>query len=335
MPLQFEVIDADSGVFSYQSDMLHLLHERLGELHDDLEAGDIAEKTYLAALCRLLSEAPDLLDIHVYLANCWHEQGKPKKALEAALAGLAIANRHIPEGFKGRIEWGHLENRSYLRLMHIGMWSYIRLRRHQLALTFIELMLERNPNDNQGVRFLLGTQAMKAGDYEKARAVLETDAAAYPPYYYDLALCHMQSNNWIAAATALRKGFASNPYIAEILGGTQRPYPLAIWHSSNLEEPDTAHEYLQLSGGLWLDRPEGILFARWLFNHSRVLAERAAIMAGKEALLWESDIAARTRINERQEQLTSDIDDTLSTVIVTRHENQFGEMVWPWMPTDQ
>lgn len=332
MPLQFEVFNAESGVFSYPSETVHILYRRLGELAGDFESGAIGVKAYLAALNRLLAEGPDFLDIHVHIANHWHEQGKPKKALEAALAGLAVANRLIPEGFNGCIEWGHLENRGYLRTMYIAMVSHIRLRQHRTAVTFIELMLARNPNDNQGVRYLLGSEALQAGDYDKARAVLEADASGYPPYYYDLALCHMLRDDWVAAATALRKGFASNAYIAEMLGGADVPAPLAIWHSSNFEEPETAHEYLHVSGNLWLRQSEGIRFTRWLFNQSSVLAERAAIMACKEALLWEKDASARARIGKQQDQLVASIDDTLSAAVVVERENRQGKMGWPWTP---
>lgn len=64
---------------------------------------------------------PDFVDVYAHLAAHWHRHGKPKKALDAALLGLSISNRHIPEGFGGRIEWVHLDNRPYLRAMHIAL----------------------------------------------------------------------------------------------------------------------------------------------------------------------------------------------------------------------
>ena len=73
------------------------------------------------------------LHVHAHIARHWHHQGKPKKALDAALLGLGVANKHIPEGFSGLIEWGHLENRAYLRAMDMALHSYMRLRRHKDA----------------------------------------------------------------------------------------------------------------------------------------------------------------------------------------------------------
>jgi hypothetical protein len=52
----------------------------------------------------------------------------------------------------------------------------------------------------------------------------------YPPYIYDLGLLHLEEGDWVKAATALRKGFLSNPYIAERLCGHPDPRPLHITH---------------------------------------------------------------------------------------------------------
>lgn len=127
--------------------------------------------------------------------------------------------------------------------MHIALLSYMRLRR-----TLIELMLARNPGVNQGVRYLLGSEAMRAGDHEYARRVFEEEADSYPPYFYELALSHMFKDEWVVAATALRRGFAANPYIAEILGGNPNPEPLAIWHGTSWAKPVNR---LRLHADVW------------------------------------------------------------------------------------
>jgi len=178
MSLQFEVLDAESGRFTYPDDLYDGLLAEFDGLLDDQGAGQLADKPYLAALDRLLAEAPDFVDVYAHIASHWHRRGKPKKALDAALQGLSVSNRLIPEGFAGRIEWAHLDNRPYLRAMHVALLSYMRLRRHKDAVVLIELMLARNPNDNQGVRYLLGSEALRAGDYDRAQAAFEAEAAA-------------------------------------------------------------------------------------------------------------------------------------------------------------
>lgn len=331
MTLSFEVFDAESGAFSYPDDHYDGLLAEFDGLLDAHDAGELNDTRYLAALNRLLAEAPDFVDVHAHIASHWHRQGKPKKALDAALLGLSISNRRIPEGFSGRIEWGHLDNRPYLRAMHVALLSYMRLRRHKDAVAIIELMLARNPADNQGVRFLLGSEALRANDFDRARTVFEAEAADYPPYFYELALTHMLRNEWVAAATALRRGFAANPYIAELLGGNASPAPLAVWHGSNRAGPETACEYIQTYGMYWHNEPDSFAFTRWLFNHPKVLAERAEIMECNDALMWEHEIALRTRLIEREFLLIERIDDTLSAAIVTMREDRFGKIIWPWV----
>jgi len=333
MPLQFETFDAESGAFAYPDDCYDGLLAEFDGLLDAHESGDLNDTRYLAALNRLLVEAPDFIDVHAHIASHWHRQGKPKKALDAALLGLSVSNRHIPEGFDGRIEWGHLDNRPYLRAMHIALLSYMRLRRHKDAVTIIELMLARNPADNQGVRFLLGSEALRAGDFDHAQSVFDAEAPDYPPYYYELALCHMMRDDWVNAATALRRGFAANLYIAEILGGNPNPAPLAIWHGTTLAEPEIACDYVQMYGMLWHSHPDSFAFARWLFNHPRVLAERAAIMECKEAMLWKEDASIRQNWLQRGHLVADSIDDALSVAIVVKRKDRRGHTTWPWVRT--
>lgn len=330
MRFNFKVFDSESGAFSFPGDKFDALIDEFDELLDAHQSGRLAAKPYVAALERLIAAVPEFIDAHAHLASHWHRQGKPKKALDTALLGLRIANSLIPEGFNGRIEWGHLDNRPYLRAMHIALLSYMRLRRHRDAVVLIELMLARNPNDNQGVRYLLGSEALRAGDYRHARAVFEAEADSYPPYWYELALSHMLKDEWLPAATALRRGFAANPYIAELLGGNPQPAPLAIWHGTSMAEPETACDYIQMYGNLWHLQPDSLAFTRWLFNHPKVMTERALLMQGREAALWESDGAVRGAIFMHERQMMASIDDSLSTELITQRKDRRGNMVWPW-----
>lgn len=125
MPLAFEILDTESGVFTYPDDIYDGLLAEFDGLLDDHGSGQLADKPYLAELDRLLTEAPDFVDVYAHVASHWHRQGKPKKALDSALLGLSISNRLIPEGFAGRIEWGHLDKRPYLRAMHIALPHHV------------------------------------------------------------------------------------------------------------------------------------------------------------------------------------------------------------------
>lgn len=331
MPARFEQLDADLGVFVFPDTPFDGLVAEFDGLLEARERGTLSDKAYMAGLDRLILEEPDFIDAHAHLAYAWIEQGKPKKALDASLAGLVRANRLIPEGFTGRIAWGHLENRPYLRAMHGAVLGYVRLRRHKEAAVLIERMLAFNPDDNQGVRYLLGSELIRAGEQERARAVIEADCQNYPPYQYELALLHLQAGRWVEAATALRRGFCANPYIAEVLCGTPDPMPLAIWHGNNFAEPETARDYVASYGALWLRRPDFTAFVRWLFQHSRVQLERAGVLACREELQWEPEFKARGAVVDRLERLEAAVDDALSRELVVQRADRKGRLIWPWM----
>ena len=331
MQLSFEIFDDQSGVFCPAGEQFDALMEEFDDVLERHEMGELSDSAYVKALEQLIASSPDFIDGYAHLAIHWEHQGKPKKALDIALKGLAVANRVIPEGFVGQMEWGHLENRPYLRAMHVALISFIRLHRHVDAARMIELMLERNPNDNQGVRFLLGSELLRAKEPVRARSIFAAEALDYPPYYYELALSYIQDEDWEKAATSLRKGFVSNPYIAEIFGGNSAPAPLPIWHPSNLMGAEMANGYIQMYGRLWFQNQNNIAFMRWLFAHPQVMMERATIFACLEELLWESNGDQRVKLAERQRQLSAAIDDTLSKKIVIKRQRLRGKNDWPWL----
>lgn len=330
--LQFEVQE-DFGCFVYPDERFAPLLDEFDDLLDAHQSGVMNDKRYIAELNRLIRQEPDLIDLHAHLSFIFLEQDKPKKALDAALAGLAAGNRLIPESFSGAIEWGYVDNRPYLRALHGAMLAYVRLRRHKDAATLIDKMLAYNPNDNQGSRYLLGSELLRAGDKERAANIFDEYADNYPPYCYELALLHIINKDWVKAATGLRHGFSANSYIAEMLCGNFHLQPLAIWHGSNFAEPDMATDYIEMYGELWFRHPEALAFVRWLFNHSSIMTERASLMKCTEDLFSERDFGARGRIIDHQQRLLNGIDHRLSTEIVKKVKNRQGQEICPWLHT--
>ena len=327
MRLAFAVQDDGSGAFVYGP----AYESVFDSFHLTLDARDrgMPDRAYLAALKKLAVDAPDFVDAHAHIALYYHYQGKPKLTLDAALVALGIANSLIPEGFTGRIEWAVLDNRPYLRAMHIALGAYMRLKRHKDAVVLIELMLARNPNDNQGVRYLLGPQALRAGDPQRALTLLHADPE-YAPNWYELALCHLELDDVISAATALRKGFIANPYIAEILGGHPDPGWLPIDNSFLCGDLVSAHDYIAAMGARWTARPSHRSMVRWLYNHPAVLAERGALLEAGEALMWEKDSRIRGELLDTQVRRFRAIDDKLSRKLVLLRDRN-GLVTLPWM----
>lgn len=105
----------------------------------------------LMGLCRA-----DLrcLDAHAHLGNLYFDRN-PVRALTHYEAGVRIGELSLGASFEGVLSWMMIDNRPFLRCLHgYGLCLWV-LRRKAEALAVFERMLWLNPNDNQGIRFLL------------------------------------------------------------------------------------------------------------------------------------------------------------------------------------
>ncbi len=252
------------------------------------------------------------------------------EALEALLKGVATAEDAMPKDYDGTAKWGFLENRPYLSVLHGVALCYLQLRQRKNAVPLLEKILRCNPEDNQGVRYMLGSEYLRTGETGKALEIFKAEAERYPPYHYERGLLHLMDGDWAQAATSLRRGFVANGYIAEMLLGNPEPRPHTIWHSDNFAEADYAGEYVSRHGDLWERNPFAIKFINWLYHHSAVLSERAKIVACQEELLWEQNVEKRKALIERENEAVSRIDDALSKRIIQKREDRNGRSIFPW-----
>ncbi|WP_085431931.1 tetratricopeptide repeat protein [Escherichia coli] len=327
--LRFKV-NANQGCFIFPENWFSLLMDDFDELLDAYDAEEISEKRYISGLRHLAQKEPDFIDVHAHLAYVFLEQDAPRKALNAALKGLAVANRLIPEGFSGEIIWMQPENRPYLRALYAAILANMQLLRHHDAVMLIDKILAYNPEDNQGARWLLGPELLRAGNHKRALHILKEHAGEFSPYWYEPGLLYFLNGEPVKAATALRRGFATNTYIAEMLCGNPHPFPLTMWHNFSAG-PDVAEDYYATYSPLWGKHPETLLFVSWLYNHSAVLCERAEMMASAERLLSEYEQKVCKSIFKQQKLLLEKIDDRISGEIVQKCRTWQGEDLWPWM----
>lgn len=320
----------DGGIFRHGQDGAEGDAE-LDKLLDQRDSGDLSLKRYVLAIAALVERYPGFIDGHAHLALAYLDQGNLKMAVEAAQRGVAIGQQAIPPGFNSPIDWGWLENRPFLRAVHTLTLCHQRLGHRREAIAMMSRLLRWNPNDNQGVRFLLGSEYLRDGNTKKASQLMKREADRHPPYLYELALIDLIAGNMIGAATLLRRAFVVNGYVAEILCGNPDPLPLAIWHGSNLAEPEIAGEYVEHYGDLWRTTPAAIAFLRWLHTHPKVLAERARIYGIKEQLLWENDPLKRRALLDQEEDFMEAIDDGLSNEIVVKHLDRGDRPIEPWL----
>lgn len=331
MPLRFKNMDGKEGIFHYPGRPFHALIERFDQAIEDRDIGTFSSADYLRELELMITEEPTFIDAYAHIGNMYYEQGKPKKALSFYLDGISVGRRCIPEGYTGLIEWGHLDNRPFLRALNGAMLSYVRLHQHKNAVTMMEQLLTYDPDDHLGVRLLIASEYLRMNQRDLARPYLEREAPYYPPYWYELGLLHLEENDWVKAATVLRKGFLKNPYIAERLCGHPDPMPLQLIHFRPFQDQDTAGFYVSTYGRLWHYLTSYLQFLHWLYHHSQVLKERATYRACEEAISWETDGDERIATAHHAETILNQIDDRSTEGFVRKMVDRHGRSVYPWL----
>lgn len=139
-----------------------------------------------------VKRARQALAISEKCADAWvllaEEASTPDAAVElyerAVLAGAAALGADRFASLRGEF-WGHLETRPYMRA-RLGLAQALRdVRRDDEALSHYRALLELNPGDNQGVRYLLLAALLERGLNDEAGVLLaehEDDLQALWPY---------------------------------------------------------------------------------------------------------------------------------------------------------
>jgi tetratricopeptide (TPR) repeat protein len=328
MPPRFEVMGRD-GLFA-PSNEIEEATSLFDALMEQRDAGRLQPAVYVKRLAALVERHPDFIDGHAHLGYAFFDQGRIEDGLAACQGGVAIGDAVIPKSFKGVISWSFLENRPYLRALHVVVLCQMKRGEGASAIAVMERMLRLNPDDNQGIRLLIGSAFLRSGERNKARKALEAEADGYPPCRYDLALLNWIEGDAVKAATELRRGFVENVYIAEILCGNPDPAPLPIWHGINYAEVDFAKDYIADHGPLWRETKGAVPFLRWLFTCSAVLMERGALLACREELTFADDPMQRRASLDRQAELVARIDDASSKALIAPRKDRHGKLIEPW-----
>jgi tetratricopeptide (TPR) repeat protein len=123
----------------------------------------VSRKKRIELAKKAVELCPDCADAYVILAN---EERSLKKAVELYSKGVEAGERALgPEVFKREVGhfWGLSGTRPYMRARFGLARSLWRMRRHDDAIAHCSEMLRLNPNDNQGVRYILARYLLEVG----------------------------------------------------------------------------------------------------------------------------------------------------------------------------
>lgn len=131
----------------------------------------------------------------------------------------AIADAVSQQGEKIKIEgipyWGEIDTRPYMRARHgLGLCS-INLGKFQDALNEFKILLHLNPNDNQGIRFLLADVYFYLGDKKKAEQCYKEYGGHEGAYNYALLVFSIGEKS--KAINILKESIKAVPFVAIML----------------------------------------------------------------------------------------------------------------------
>jgi len=155
------------------------LYHELNEQYHELTESDIDSKRYENTLVSMLQQVPELFDVANELAIIYGHKNNFKAAKNIYETALNLAKSYIPPEFnqdKDHIIWAYLDNRPFLRLL-AGYAEFIYATKSiNKAIPLYEEIQSFNPNDNQGIRYMLATAYLKTN---RPESVIEL-ASHYP-----------------------------------------------------------------------------------------------------------------------------------------------------------
>ncbi len=236
----------------------------------ELMASDVRE----AKKCfgKAIALDPDLADAYNGLAEIAFAKGDFAAAEKNYLTAYEKAKAFLgTEDKKAFAWWGEFETRPYMRSRHGLGLLYLEEGRYDQAIALFKDLLQRNPHDNQGVRYLVAPAnllnddlpgALKAFDWFKRHYARDI---ADPHFLLNWGLASFLAERYEDAAVIFRSTFFANPYLLPLVLDT-KPKVLPIWHSNNLMDLEYARDYFSFYGRLWSGRDEAHRFVEFIWK---------------------------------------------------------------------
>jgi tetratricopeptide (TPR) repeat protein len=240
---------------------------------------------------RALSIYPQCVDAKNILASIHMDRFEFEEAERIYKEALAeaISQQGGKVKVKGVVYWGYIDTRPYMRSRHGLGLCYMHLGRFKEALAEFKTMLDLNPNDNQGVRFLIADVYHYLGDRKNAERYYKEYGEHEGSYNYALLLYSMKQKH--EAAKMLKESIQAVPFIAvmlksylkmfifwqekglfgigetpplfmhrnAVIGAWNENFELAKDYITNLQL-ESAYDFCNLCGPLWLKQKGSYVF---------------------------------------------------------------------------
>jgi len=218
-------------------------------------------RSRIALARKALGISPLCADAYVLLAE--EAARSAEEARDFYARGVEAGELALgPEGFAeyaGHF-WGFLETRPYMRA-RVGLaLTLLKLGDEDGAMGHFRDMLRLNPNDNQGIRYLLAGCLLRRGKHAALKELLasyEGEGSAFWLYTWALLAFRNGGEDDKQAAKLAREAWVANEHVPGILAGTRPPAPSKEGYVT-MGGPDEATDYVTECGLAWHRTPGAV-----------------------------------------------------------------------------
>ena len=229
-------------------------------------------RSRIALAHKALGISPLCADAYVLLAEQARsiEEARDLYAKGVEAGELALGAQGFKE-YAGHF-WGFLETRPYMRVRAGLASTLVQLGDVEGALAHYRDMLKLNPNDNQGIRYVVAGCLLKQDNYSALKELLAAheDGSAFWLYTRALVAFRESEGGDEQAAALVKDAWAANQHVPDILAGT-KPAVSSNEGYITMGGPDEATYYVTECGAAWHRTPGAVA---WLTKLAATLAPK-------------------------------------------------------------
>lgn len=179
-------------------------------------------------LKKLVVKHPYYIDAYNHLSMAFRNQGKTFESLLTAEKAFLLGQSCFPKEFKWkecRMLWGHLDNRPFFRAIQCYGLECQYHNNYEKAIELYRLGLSLNPDDHQGLRYLLLETFFSTGNMKEAGQLMSkhNDDGFIDMAFGRVTLAVLE-NNIEKADSLLNKATAANShFIDEVCKDRHKP----------------------------------------------------------------------------------------------------------------
>ena len=174
--------------------------------------------------------------------------------------------------------WGLLETRSYMRARSYLAQTLQEAGEIQDSIKEYEALLDLNPSDNQGLRYVLMGLYLETDDLDGVHGLFEEfGSEGSSMFAWSAVLERIISNDTESAERLVSGARKANPYVEDYLLG-RRPMPADMPNYYGVGDENEAIMCMDTIGPAWKKHPEAI---RWLRRHDSLAQVPSKVKVGR------------------------------------------------------